>query len=159
MGIGVGHPNSCRCGNSTTAVLIGAISSSMELSWPVGFWWFAFTNQKCRQRTHKFGPLVTSLWRHNGHNGVSNHQPHDCLLNRLFRPRSKKTSKLRITGLCAGNSPGTFEFPPQMAINAENVSIWWRHHGLHQISVLMTPNGLKGIPQLQSPPYLHHHLL
>ena len=68
-------------------------------------------------------------WRHNGRDSVSNHQPHDCLLNRLFRRRSKKTSKLRITGLCAGNSPGTGEFPVQMASNAENVSIWWRHHG------------------------------
>ena len=29
-------------------------------------------------------------WRHNGHDSVSNHQPHDCLLNRLFRRRSKK---------------------------------------------------------------------
>ena len=38
-------------------------------------------------------------WRHNGHDSVSNHQPHDCLLNRLFRRRSKKTSKLRVTGL------------------------------------------------------------
>ena len=40
----------------------------------------------------------------------------------------KKTSKLRVTGLCAGNSPGTGEFPAQMASNAENFSIWWRHH-------------------------------
>ena len=40
----------------------------------------------------------------------------------------KKTSKLPVTGLCAGNSPGTGEFPAQMASNAENVSIWWRHH-------------------------------
>ena len=68
-------------------------------------------------------------WRHNGHNGVSNHQPHGCLLSRLFGRRSKKTSKLRVTGLCAGNSPGTGEFPAQMASNAENVFIWWRHHG------------------------------
>ena len=45
-------------------------------------------------------------WRHNDHDGVSNHQPHGCLLNRLFRRRSKKTSKLRVTGLCVGNSPG-----------------------------------------------------
>ena len=67
-------------------------------------------------------------WRHNGHDSVSNHQPPDCLFNRLFRRRSKKTSKLRVTGLCAGNSPGTGEFPAQMASNAENVSIWWRHH-------------------------------
>ena len=27
-----------------------------------------------------------------------------------------------------GNSPVTGEFPAQMASNAENVSIWWRHH-------------------------------
>ena len=73
--------------------------------------------------------LVTTLrWRHNGRDSVSNQQPHDCLLNRLFRRRSKKTSKLRVTGLCVGNSPGTGEFPAQMASNAENISIWWRHH-------------------------------
>ena len=32
-------------------------------------------------------------WRHNGRDSVSNHQPRDCLLNRLFRRQSKKTSK------------------------------------------------------------------
>ena len=62
------------------------------------------------------------------HNGVSNYQPHDCLLKRLFRRRSKKISKLRVTGLCEGNSPVTGKFPAQRASNAENVSIWWRHH-------------------------------
>ena len=40
----------------------------------------------------------------------------------------KHQSKLRVTGLCAGNSPGTGEFPAQRASYAENVSIWWRHH-------------------------------
>ena len=50
-------------------------------------------------------------WRHNGHDGVSNHRPHGCLLNRLFRRRSKKTSKLRVTGLCAWNSPGPVNSP------------------------------------------------
>ena len=67
-------------------------------------------------------------WRHNGHDSVSNHQLPECLLSRLIRRRSKKTSKLRVTGLCAGNSPETGEFPAQRASNAENVSIWWRHH-------------------------------
>ena len=68
---------------------------------------------------------VSSLqWRHNERDGVLNHQPHDCLLNRLFR--SKKTSKLRLTGLCEGNSPVTGEFTAQRVSNAENV--WWRHH-------------------------------
>ena len=67
-------------------------------------------------------------WRHNEHNGISNHQPHDCLLNWLFRHRSKKISKLGVTGLCEGNSPETGEFPTQRASNSENVSIWWCHH-------------------------------
>ena len=68
-------------------------------------------------------------WRHNGRNGVLNHQPHHCLLSRLFRRRSKKTSKFRVAGLCAGNSPVTGEFSAQqMSNNAENVSLWWRHH-------------------------------
>ena len=39
-----------------------------------------------------------------------------------------KTSKLCVTGLCAGKSPVTGEFPTQRANNAENVSIWWRNH-------------------------------
>ena len=54
---------------------------------------------------------ATLRWRHNDHNGVSNHQSDGCLLKRLFRRRAKKTSKLRVTGLCAGNSPGTVNSP------------------------------------------------
>ena len=73
-------------------------------------------------------PIFSLQWRHNGRDGVSNQQLHHCLLNRLFRSRSKKTSKLRVTDLCAGNSPVTGEFPAQMGSNGENVSIWWRHH-------------------------------
>ena len=46
----------------------------------------------------------------------------------LFRRRSEKSSKLRVTGLCEGNSPVTGEFSSQSASNAENVFIWWRHH-------------------------------
>ena len=68
------------------------------------------------------------LWRHNGRNGVLNHQPDESLLNRPCRRRSKKTSKLCVTGLCARNSPVTGEIPAQRASNAENASIWWRHH-------------------------------
>ena len=33
-----------------------------------------------------------------------------------------------VTGICAENSPVAGEFPAQMASDAENVSIWWRHH-------------------------------
>ena len=64
-----------------------------------------------------------------------NHQPHDCLLNRLFRCRSKKTPKLSVTGLCAGNSPVTREFLAQRASNAENASNLWGHHGHAAIGV------------------------
>ena len=49
------------------------------------------------------------------------------------RRGSKKTSKLRVTGLGAGNSPVTGEFPAQRASNAENVSIWWRHHATNYV--------------------------
>ena len=70
----------------------------------------------------------TLQWHHNERDGVSNHRRLDGFLNRLFRRRSKKTSKLHVTGLCEGNPPMTGEVPPQRASNAENVSIWWRHH-------------------------------
>ena len=86
-------------------------------------------------------------WRHNERNGVSNHQPHDCLLRCLFRHRSKKISKLHVTGLCEGNSPVTGEFPAQRNSNAENISIWWRHH-VYTAFGLITKQPL-------SPP--HHH--
>ena len=75
----------------------------------------------------------TLQWRHNGCDGVSNHQPHDCLLNRLFRSRSKKTSNFRVTGLCGGNSTVTGEFSAQRASNTENVFIWWRHHDISRL--------------------------
>ena len=96
-----------------------------------------FVRQTMIQSGHDFH-LSPWQWRHIGCDSVSNHQPHDCLLNCLFRRRSKKISKLRVTGLCAGNSPGTGEFPAQMASNAENASIWWRHHVL---DLSMTSSG------------------
>ena len=121
-------------------------------------WWFSKQNYDCQKTINRHSNVFSSTkdtnsnmvdvtcwtshyssysprfrlnqlqWRHNGRGSVSNHQPHDYLLNRLFRRRSKKTSKLRVTGLCVGNSLVTGEFPAQMASNAENVSIWWRHH-------------------------------
>ena len=73
--------------------------------------------------------ILSLLWRHNEHNSVSNYRRIDCLLNRLFRRISKKTSRLRVTGLCEGNSTANGEFSAQRASNAENVSIWLCHHG------------------------------
>ena len=81
--------------------------------------------------------FFTLQWRHNGHDSISNHQLHHCLLNLIFRRRSKKPSKLRVTGPCAGNSPGTSEFPAQMASYAEKVSIWWHHD-----KIILPPHGI-----------------
>ena len=85
--------------------------------------------------THWMGRLFLAIffslkWRHNEPDGVSNHQSHDCLLNRLFRRRSKKTSKLRVTGLCEGNSPMTGEFPHKGPVTRkmfpfDDVIMWW----------------------------------
>ena len=91
-------------------------------------YWYRATYGVCLQLI--FIIIIDALqWRHNEHDGVSNHQPHECLRNPSFMRRSKKTSKLRITDHCEGNSPVTGEFPAQRASNAENVSIWLRHHG------------------------------
>ena len=95
--------------------------------WAIWMWYIHFSNNSSK-KMHTTLINISLRWRHNDHAGVSNHQPHGCLFNRLYRRTSKKTSKLRVTGLCAGNSPGTGEFPAQMASYAENVSIWWRHH-------------------------------
>ena len=81
-------------------------------------------------------------------------EPQDCLLNRLFRHRWKKTSKLRVTGLCEGNSPVTGEFPTQMASNSEHVSIWWRHH---VILIFMLKVHIKWIHKLFS--VIHYQLI
>ena len=78
-----------------------------------------------------FGLFATSPWGQSlqwRHNGRLKSPASIWFFNRLFRRRSKKTSKLHVTGRCAGNSPGTGEFPSQRASNAENVSILWRHH-------------------------------
>ena len=96
-------------------------------------WWFwkarvQLTGEGVHLRDSSMWYLYALWWRHNECDGVSNHQLRDCLLSRLFRRKSKKTSKLRVTGLCVGNSSVTGEFPAQRASNVENVSIWWRHH-------------------------------
>ena len=69
--------------------------------------WINFLNRclRCQETHFSHQVFLALLWRHNGHDSVSNHQANGCLLNRLFRHRSKKSSKLRVTGLCAGKSP------------------------------------------------------
>ena len=110
-----------------------------NLTWCYRHWCFY------RQTSHLFGKenktkkkefaahasitaMETLPWCHTERDGVSNHQRLDCLLNHLFRRRSKKTSKLYVTGLCEGNPPVTDVFPSQRATNVANVSISWRRH-------------------------------
>ena len=68
-------------------------------------------------------------WRHNGLDSVSNHQPHHCLLSRLFGRTSRKHQSSASLAFVRGIHRGPVNFPAHwMASNAENVSIWWRHH-------------------------------
>ena len=93
----------------------------------VNVWWLISIRDYNTTIPVLYHRSMALLWRHNGRKDVSNHQPHVCLLNHSFRRRSKKTSKLRVTGICAGNSPVTGEFLAQVASNAENVSVWWHY--------------------------------
>ena len=58
-----------------------------------------------------FSHWFTLQWRHNGLDGVSNHQPHHCLLNRLFGRRSKKTSKFASLAFVRGIHRGLVNSP------------------------------------------------
>ena len=92
-------------------------------------WWLSILPVSFKVISLILGQAYAILqWRLNERDGVSNHRRTSCLLNRFLRLGSKKTSKLRGTGLCEGNSQVTGEFPAQRAIKAEHVSIWWRHH-------------------------------
>ena len=95
---------------------------------------------KATQNVNGEVKMMTSLqWRHDDHDGVSNHQPNSCLLNRLFRCRSKKTSKLRVTGLCVGNSPGPVNSPHKWPVTRKMLPFddvimraaptWWKNAG------------------------------
>ena len=77
-------------------------TSAPEFDFPIYQWY----------KPERYGSLQ---WCHNEHDGISNHQCLDCLLNHLLRHRPKKSSKLRVTGLCAGNSLVTGEFPAKRA--------------------------------------------
>ena len=100
-----------------------------------------FIKQLSTLRINCYPDSVFSLqWRHNERDDVSNHRRLDCLFNRLFRRRWKKTSKLPVTGLCEGNSPVTGEFPVHRASNAEMFTFHY---------VIMCPSTY--LPNIQAP--------
>ena len=55
--------------------------------------------------------LTVLQWRNIERDGVWNHTRLDCMVNRFLKRRSKKTSNLRVTGLCDGNPPVTDGYP------------------------------------------------
>ena len=73
--------------------------------------------------------LYALQWRHNERDGVSNHRRLHCLFNCWFRRKSKTNQSFasltfgqEFTGSVTG------KFSAQTASNAENASVWWRHH-------------------------------
>ena len=86
------------------------------------FWCLSFHSPKVNEGQWSL------QWRHNGRNSLLKSPASPLFTQPFIQVQIKETSKLCITGLCAGNSPVTGEFPAQTASNAENVSIWWRQH-------------------------------
>ena len=92
--------------------------------------WFHYIKRMSDICLLLYTKLSTLQWRHNERRRVSNHQFLDCLLNRLFRRRSRKTPRRSVNGICEGNLPMTGEFLAHRARDAENISICWRHHDI-----------------------------
>ena len=116
----------CHCAHYDVIVMVAlAIFSQFMITWGL------------RGKTQN---IITLQLHHNGHDGVSNHQPYDCLLKRLFRRRSKKTSKLRVTGLCGGNSPVILR---DLTLSQASYLNQWQH-SLHMKAALsLAWNGVR----------------
>ena len=108
------HHTAGSCPRTTSSTLL-----------KVNFYWKL---DYCAKRKTVIIQLDTQASHYSDIMSISNHWTHDCLLNRLFRRRSKKTSKLRIMGIREGIPPVTSGFPSHRACNVENVSIRWRHN-------------------------------
>ena len=70
-------------------------------------WNFVFLKAYCHN------PLE---WRHNGLDSVSNHQPHDCLLNRLFRRRWGKHQRSASLAFVRGIHRGPVYSPQKWPV-------------------------------------------
>ena len=78
-------------------------------------------------------------WRHNEHDGVSNHQPHDFYSTAYSGTDESKHQSSASLAFVTG------DFPAQRASNAENVSIWWRHHDVVVVCKYFTSPALRAI--------------
>ena len=70
-------------------------------------------------------------WRHIGRDNVSNHQPHDYLLNRLFKRGSKKnqsSASLAFVGGGGGIYRWPVNSPHKGPVTRKMFPFWLRHH-------------------------------
>ena len=140
---GPGKPRYNQCSFIMPQLEHSRISSSVPwllMSWPQGIDCGGYKHRIHWGKLPSFIHIILNplQWRHIKRNGVSNQRRLDYLFNRLFRHRAKKPLKPRVTGICAGNSPVTGEFPALKVSNAENVSIWWRHHAINALALWWT---------------------
>ena len=74
----------------------------------------------------------TLQWCHNQRDGVPNHQPHDCLLNRLFRYRSKKHQSSAPLNFVSGIHRWPMKSLHKGPVTQNKFPNIWRHHGAVQ---------------------------
>ena len=107
---------------------------------------FRRTGQRRFDRTMSLpSPLQ---WRHNGRDGVSNHQPHDCLLNRLFTNQRKHQSSASLAFVrwihqWRVNSPHKWPVTRKMFPFDDVIIHYWRVRSLHQQVFGMVSNKSK----------------
>ena len=87
--------------------------------------------------TPLFNTLTKLQWRHNEHDGVSNHQPHDCLFNRLLKAHPKEDIKAprhwTLWGELTGDRwRGIHRWPVNSPHKRASNADWWRHHTFFQ---------------------------
>ena len=114
-----------------------------------------FTNGEV---SHAHSNHIKSLqWRHNGLDGVSNHQPHHCLLSRLFWRRSKKHQSSASLAFVRGIHRGPVNSPHKGPVTRkmlpfDDVIMYGKYgHGFKKFNSIGTisqpySNQLKNIP-------------
>ena len=95
----------------------------MKWYWKLDVWQHNFVHGMLTLTTVKT-PIRSLQWHHNERNDVSNHRRLDCLLSRSGTDQRKHLSSASLAFV-----RGIHWWPvEERASNAENISIWWRHH-------------------------------
>ena len=94
--------------------------------------WYTYRMYGCTHAvnacTQAWWPHSALQWRHNERDGVSYRRRLYCLRSGLFQAQIKESTKSpRHWPLC-GEFTGVRWIPRPKDNNAENASIWWRHH-------------------------------